>query len=120
MEEEFKRTQDHDTMRGWIEEHDGRPATIREADTTEIVGVVFAGEERGFREMTWEEFFDWFDASGLFFEYVPDVARGEEEFSYNFVSPENIDDAREDETDLAEVNEMAEENMHDQIAERDM
>jgi len=117
MESEFIRTKDHDGIRSWIEEHGGAPVTVTDEGNAEIINLIFGADLRDFTEISWEEFFAWFDEEGLVFEYAEEVLPGEEAFSYHFASSENVDDSHDDETELAEDNEMGEENMHDQLGE---
>jgi hypothetical protein len=120
MESGFIRTTDEEVIRSWIEEHGGKPVFTTDQDNEELLYIAFPGDRSEFTELSWEEFFDWFEETNAVFEYAPHVLPGEEAFSYNFASDENVDDTKDDETQLAEDNEMGEENMHDQISEQDM
>ena len=83
-----RQTTDHDEIRRWVEERDGRPATVR--------GTAGRGEEAGllrirFRddedleEIEWEEFFDKFDEEQLAFLYQEQTADGDESRFFKFV-----------------------------------
>jgi hypothetical protein len=112
----FQRTTDHDEIRAWIEEHRGTPVVIAGEDG-EVLDFAF-GDLTGFDTLTWEEFFDRFDAEGLAFRYSSgEVIPGEEQLSYNFVPEDAPSDTHEDPTELVEENELAEENLDPENAD---
>lgn len=61
---------DHEEVRGWIEEHGGRPALVRGVleeegeENPEILHIAFDGDV-GVEEISWSEFFDRFDNENL-------------------------------------------------------
>jgi hypothetical protein len=67
-------TIDHDTIRQWVEERDGQPATVRgtgKAGDAGLLRIDFPDEEAdpALEPISWEAFFDQFDESGLEFLY---------------------------------------------------
>ncbi|MDQ6746938.1 MAG: hypothetical protein M3010_02350 [Candidatus Dormibacteraeota bacterium] len=68
MAEQTETTIDHDAIRAWALARGGRPAVIdgaTDADNAPVLRVAFGDQEAGLREITWEEFFDVFDAGRL-------------------------------------------------------
>ncbi len=82
MAAESKTTTDHDTIRRWVEERDGTPASVRGTEGGDEAGVLRidfpggAGEE-SLEPISWEEWFDKFDEKGLAFLYQEEKASGE-------------------------------------------
>ena len=91
MAGETKKTTDHDTIRKWVEERGGHPATV--ADTAEgdepgILRIDFPGYsgKGSLEEISWEDFFDKFDEKNLAFLYQDEMRDGEESRFFKFVS----------------------------------
>lgn len=83
-----KKTQDHDTIKQWIQKHQGRPAVVSATHNTDegdgILRVKFNDNEENLEEVEWEEFFDIFDENALTFLYQ-DEEKGESRF-FKFVN----------------------------------
>ena len=86
-----KTTTDHDTIRTWAEERDGNPATVRGTEQGgEDAGVLRfdfpggAGEDQ-LEHISWDEFFQKFDESGLALLYQEEKASGEGSTFFKFV-----------------------------------
>jgi hypothetical protein len=108
---EFQRTTDHESIRAWVEEHRGTPVVIA-GEEGEVLDFAF-GDLTGFDTITWEDFFDRFDAEGLAFRYSSgEVIPGEEQLSYSFIPEDAPSDTLEDTTELVDDNELAEENLN--------
>ncbi|HWB71432.1 MAG TPA: hypothetical protein VG452_04375 [Egibacteraceae bacterium] len=84
MSELTKKTTDHDTIRRWADERDGRPASV--ADTVEagepgVLTIHFPGQDarhdRDLTDLTWDEFFRKFEAEQLAFLYQEQTADGD-------------------------------------------
>ncbi|MDP3958207.1 MAG: hypothetical protein Q8Q36_01945 [bacterium] len=81
-------TTDHDTIRGWIEEHGGKPALVRgvpeEGDGTGLLEIAFGGLTREeFEIISWEDFFGRLESGNLAFVYdelAPPGQAGEYKF----------------------------------------
>jgi hypothetical protein len=69
-----KTTVDHDTIKCWVEERGGRPARVKRTGSDGDPGILridfpgFSGEDT-LEEISWETFFDSFDANELAFLY---------------------------------------------------
>ena len=74
---EAKQTTDHDEIRNWVEERGGNPARVKGTGKNDSLGVLridypgYEGEDT-LEEITWDEFFDAFDANELAFLYDDD------------------------------------------------
>lgn len=106
----FQRTTDHEAIRAWVEEHRGTPVTVPGTEGAQVLDFAF-GDLTGFDTLTWEEFFDRFDAEGWTFRYSDEVIPGEEQLSYSFIPEDAPSDSLENETELVDDNELAEENV---------
>jgi hypothetical protein len=63
-------TTDHDVIRKWIEQRDGRPARVRgtEGEDGGIIRVDYPGYEgEALQTISWEEFFEAFEKNELAF-----------------------------------------------------
>ena len=91
-----KTTQDHDEIRQWAEARGGKPSEV--ASTSEsgtgILRIEFPGathaNDANLEEISWEQFFEKFDASGLALIYQDVTADGEQSNFNRFAYPENI------------------------------
>jgi hypothetical protein len=86
-----KTTTDHDTIKQWAEARDGAPATVRGTerggDDAGILRFDFpggAGEDE-LEHISWDEFFQKFDESGLALLYQEEKASGEGSTFFKFV-----------------------------------
>ncbi len=72
MAGESKTTTDHEEIRRWAEEREGRPASVRGTGSGDDVGLLRidfpggAGEDK-LEPISWEEFFEKFDEKKLAF-----------------------------------------------------
>ncbi len=83
-----KQTTDHDEIRRWVEERDGRPATVRgTAERGEEAGLlrIKFRDDEDLEEIEWKEFFDKFDEEKLAFLYQEQTADGDESRFFKFV-----------------------------------
>jgi hypothetical protein len=84
-------TTDHDEIRRWVEEHDGQPASVRGTEGDDDAGVLRidfpggAGEDQ-LEHVSWEDWFEKFDASGLAFLYQEQKASGEDSTFFKLIS----------------------------------
>jgi hypothetical protein len=87
---ESKTTTDHDEIRRWVDARGGRPAAVAatgSGDDPGILRIDFGDRDEGLEEISWEEFFDAFDANDLAFLY-----QDEDESRFNkFVSRETAE-----------------------------
>ena len=84
-------TRDHDEIRRWVEEHGGKPATVRgteEGDEAGVLRIDFpggAGEDE-LKPISWDEWFEKFDDENLSFLYQEQKASGEDSTFFKLVS----------------------------------
>ncbi|HLM19845.1 MAG TPA: hypothetical protein VK549_18620 [Acidimicrobiia bacterium] len=89
-------TTDHDEIRRWVEEHDGKPATVRGTENGDEAGVLRidfpggAGDDR-LETIDWDTWFEKFDSEDLAFLYQEHKASGEESTFFRLVRRENAD-----------------------------
>jgi hypothetical protein len=91
-----KTTQDHDEIRQWAESRGAIPAEVASTDTkgqTGILRIEFPkaknANDSALKEISWEEFFEKFDASGLALVYQELTADGEQSNFNKLIYPEN-------------------------------
>jgi len=92
MASQSRTTTDHDEIRRWVEEHDGKPASVRGTerggDNAGILRIDFpggAGEDQ-LEHISWDEWFEKFDESNLAFLYQEEKASGEDSTFFKLVS----------------------------------
>jgi hypothetical protein len=91
MASESVTTTDHDEIRSWVEEHDGRPVTVRGTEGDDTAGVLRidfpggAGDDR-LEEIGWDEWFDKFDREELAFLYQRQKADGSDSTFFKLVA----------------------------------
>jgi hypothetical protein len=84
-------TTDHDEIRRWVEEHDGKPVTVRgtgDGDDAGVLRIDFpggAGEDQ-LEPTSWDEWFAKFDENKLAFLYQQEKASGEDSTFFKLVS----------------------------------
>lgn len=92
MSGESHSTTDHNTIRRWIEERGGRPATVRGTERgSEEAGILRVdfpdrGEEQKLEPLGWDEFFDKFEKADLAFLYQDQTKDGDTSRFFKFVS----------------------------------
>ena len=88
---ETKTTIDHDEIRRWVEEHDGKPASVRGTEDGDSAGVLRidfpggAGDDR-LEPISWDDWFQKFDDEGLAFLYQERKASGEDSTFFKLVN----------------------------------
>ena len=84
-------TTDHDEIRRWVEEHDGKPASVRGTEDSGGAGVLRidfpggAGEDQ-LEHISWDDWFTKFDDEKLAFLYQQQKASGEDSTFFKLVS----------------------------------
>lgn len=72
-----KATVDHDTIRSWVEKHGGCPAHVKSTGSKDDPGILridfpgYSGQQ-SLEQISWEEFFEWFDENELALLYEDD------------------------------------------------
>ena len=90
-EHESKTTTDHEEIRRWAEERDGRPATVKGTESggeeAGILRIDFpGGEEERLEEISWDEFCEKFEHESLAFLYQEQTKDGGESRFFKFVN----------------------------------
>lgn len=82
-----QKTTDHDEIRKWIESRKGRPAQVKETKHggSGVLRVDFREPDSTLQEISWDKFFEIFDASNLAFLYQDTTAGGEQSRFNKFV-----------------------------------
>jgi hypothetical protein len=60
-------TTDHEAIRAWVEDRDGRPTAVRTGDEGGILRIDFGDAEEALEPIEWDEFFRIFDDNNLAF-----------------------------------------------------
>ena len=79
MAQGSKSTTDHDDIKKWVEERDGKPAVItREGNATELLRINFPDyDEENLQEIEWDKWFEVFDENELALLYQEKTKDGE-------------------------------------------
>jgi hypothetical protein len=91
MASQTRTTTDHDEIRRWVDEHGGKPASVRGTEDGDGAGVLRvdfpggAGEDQ-LEPISWDEWFRKFDESNLAFLYQEQKASGEDSTFFKLVS----------------------------------
>jgi hypothetical protein len=90
MASESQTTTDHDTIRRWVEERDGKPASVRgtgdgDAGVLRIDFPGGAGQDE-LEHISWDEWFENFDQNNLAFLYQEEKKSGEGSTFFKLVS----------------------------------
>lgn len=88
-----KTTKDHNTIKKWAEERDGKPAVVESTSNSNkgggLLRINFPGyAEDNLKDISWEEFFRIFDDNKLQFLYQEETKDGGESRFFKFVSDE--------------------------------
>ncbi len=93
MASNTKTTTDHNEIRRWVEEHGGKPVSVRGTGSGDDPGVLRidfpggAGEDQ-LEPMDWDEWFRKFDENDLAFLYQEEKASGEDSTFFKLVKRE--------------------------------
>jgi hypothetical protein len=78
-------TTDHDEIRRWADKRGGRPSVVRTHGKGGILRFDFGDKDEELEEISWDEFFQIFDESGLVFLHQDKTADGHESRFNKFV-----------------------------------
>jgi hypothetical protein len=87
---ETKTTTDHGEIRRWVEEHGGKPSSVRGTEGADEAGVLRidfpggAGEDQ-LEHVSWDDWFEKFERSGLALLYQERKASGEDSTFHKLV-----------------------------------
>ncbi len=87
-------TTSHEVIRAWAEERDGVPATVPGTEHGDHLGVLridFGGDNADLRQVSWDEWFDTFDARKLNFIYQEERKDGNQSTFFRLESPDRED-----------------------------
>jgi hypothetical protein len=83
-------TTDHDTIRQWAEDRGGRPATVKGTesggDDAGILRIDFQDPDDRLEEISWDDWFEKFDAEKLAFLYQDEKKSGETSTFFKLVN----------------------------------
>ncbi len=85
---ESRTTTDHETIRKWATDRQGRPATVKATGDDGHAGVLridFGPRDEGLDDIGWDEFFQKFDESDLAFLYQDRTKDGKVSRFHKFV-----------------------------------
>jgi len=90
MPSETRTTTDHDEIRRWVEEHDGRPVTVTDTGDADEAGVLrfdFPGGAGADQlvEISWDTWFAKFEENELALLYQEHKASGEDSTFFKLV-----------------------------------
>ena len=90
-------TRDHETIREWVEERGGKPATVastHHGDDPGLIRLDFPAYSGGdsLEEISWEEWLQKFDESDLVLLYQETLASGEESSFNKLISRDTADE----------------------------
>lgn len=90
MDNKSKKTHDHNEIRKWIEDRNGRPSVVTSTNDGDsaLLRVDFLEPDDELEEVSWEEFFRIFDENNLDFLYQEETADGNESRFFKFVNRE--------------------------------
>jgi hypothetical protein len=93
MAGESRTTTDHNTIRKWVEERGGKPATVKNTEKGGEAGLLrvdFPGYsgEGSLEDISWDEFFRKFDEKNLAFLYQDKTEGGQESRFCKFINRE--------------------------------
>lgn len=90
MASETKKTTDHEEIRRWVHEHDGKPASVKGTDAGDEAGVLRidfpggAGEDQ-LEHVDWDVWFEKFEENGLALLYQEQKASGDDSTFFKLV-----------------------------------
>lgn len=92
MASESHATTDHDEIRAWVEKNDGKPASVRgteaSGEDSGVLRIDFPGDAGSdeLEQISWDDWFQKFDYSGLAFLYQEHKASGEDSTFFKLVN----------------------------------
>src|SRR4051812_46894849 len=87
-------TTNHDVIRQWAEKRGGKPATVEGTEHGDHLGVLrfdFGGDNQNLRHVSWDEWFETFDARRLNFIYQEERSDGRQSTFFRLESPDRED-----------------------------
>jgi hypothetical protein len=90
MASDTRTTTDHDEIRRWVEDHGGKPASVKGTESGDEAGVLRidfpggAGEDQ-LEHIAWDDWFSKFDDNELAFLYQETKAGGEDSTFFKLI-----------------------------------
>lgn len=90
MASDTRTTTDHDAIRRWVEDHGGKPASVKGTESGDEAGVLRidfpggAGEDQ-LEHIDWDDWFSKFDDNQLAFLYQETKADGEDSTFFKLI-----------------------------------
>jgi hypothetical protein len=90
MASDTRTTTDHDEIRRWVEDHGGKPASVKGTESGDEAGVLRidfpggAGEDQ-LEHIHWDDWFSKFDENELAFLYQETKADGEDSTFFKLI-----------------------------------
>ena len=87
-----KSTTDHETIRQWADDRNGRPSAVaatHQDDEGGLLRIDFGEKEDALDEISWDEFFRTFDERNLAFLYQDEAGKGKKSRFFKFVRRES-------------------------------
>lgn len=86
-------TTDHNKIKSWVNERNGKPAAVKTSKTGNEGGILridFPGfaESENLQEISWNEFFETFENENLAFLYQEEVKDGKQSRFFKFINRE--------------------------------
>ncbi|AOF93244.1 hypothetical protein [Sinorhizobium sp. RAC02] len=81
-------TTNHDVIRKWIEQRNGRPAAVRTKGKGGLLRIDFGEKDEDLEEIDWDEFFEIFESSRLAFLHQEKTEDGKTSRFNKFVAHE--------------------------------
>jgi hypothetical protein len=100
-------TTDHNKIREWVEERDGRPAIVAATQngTGGLLRIDFGDRDEELEEVSWIEFFKIFDDNNLAFLYQEEAASGGLSRFFKFIDRNSVNEDEIEELPLEEEDE---------------
>ncbi len=93
-----KTTQDHEEIQQWAEQRGAKPGEVASTESKDgpgILRIMFPKaphhKDDALKEISWDEFFEKFDASGLALVYQEQTAEGAESNFNKLIHPDDAD-----------------------------
>ncbi|MFP4315704.1 MAG: hypothetical protein ACLFQR_05725 [Desulfovibrionales bacterium] len=95
MSGEAKTTTSHDEIRKWAEERGGKPAAVKGTGGGKDPGIIRIrfpewGDDSALEDISWDEFFEKFEASNLALVYQEETSSKEKSNFNKFVNRESV------------------------------
>lgn len=81
-----RQTTNHDEIRNWVEERNGRPSKVNGSAEAGILRIDFGEPDKNLKPIDWNEFFSIFEGARLAFLCQDDVGYGERSRFNKFIS----------------------------------